>query len=503
MIAPPTLTQPPPQQTSVPTRAVQPVYTLTDDDRARAKAIAFAWKAYEGCLDKPLVPLPGDPDDNVLSNRCQQIVDRGVDFLFGKELEIALADAAPDTAQSLIDTAWGRKETRIPLLQDLAMNGAMAGRAFLRIMPNKDATKFRLITVDPAIVSVQHAPQDCETVLLYHLEYSVKEPINGTPQTVCYCEEIARVDPDGNARRGQPDDDDTWMVNHWTRLGERGDWTPDAGGAYAWPYPFAPLFSCKNLPKPNSFWGMPDLTNDLIGLNIALNLVQSNINRTEKLYGNPILYSNGEGEGVLDVKPGRIAALSETGKITAVPIPTDVANALAFAANLRSDIDEQSAVPGVATGRISDMPRGNLSGIAIELLFMPITKKTDKKRNLYGELLIDVTNALLVLGGIDADIDMTLAWQSPLPHDDLPSVQSAIAKKELSISNTTLQRELGYDPEEELALSQSEQEQQLVAYSRGAGLPPAVPGVPPLPEQTPQPPAAAPGADVPPQGGQT
>src|SRR5579872_792859 len=142
---------PPPQQTSVPTRAVQPAYTLTDDDLARQKAIAYAWKAYEGCLDKPLVPLPGDPDDNVLSNRCQQIVDRGVDFLFGKELEIALADAAPDTAQSLIDTAWGRKETRIPLLQDLAMNGAMAGRAFLRIMPNKDATKFRLITVDPAI----------------------------------------------------------------------------------------------------------------------------------------------------------------------------------------------------------------------------------------------------------------------------------------------------------------------------------------------------------------
>src|SRR5487761_1817849 len=123
MLPTPTLTQP----ISSPTDAVQPVYTVTAADKARQERIAFAWKAYEGRLDRPLVPLPGDPDDNVLSNRCQQIVDRGIDFLFGKEIEISVSSDAPDTAQDAIDAVWGRKETRIPLLQDLAMNGGMAG----------------------------------------------------------------------------------------------------------------------------------------------------------------------------------------------------------------------------------------------------------------------------------------------------------------------------------------------------------------------------------------
>src|SRR5205085_1757237 len=135
----------------------------------------------------------------------------------------------------------------------------------------------------------------------------------------------------------------------------------------------------------NSFWGKPDTTKDLIAMNKSLNLEQSCIMLDEILYGHPILYATGTGENVIDIRPGKIIGLplSES-KIVAVPIQSDVANALAFSDNLRSDMDEQSHVPGVATGRIKDMPRGNLSGIAIELLFMPIIKKTDKKRCTYG-----------------------------------------------------------------------------------------------------------------------
>jgi len=464
----------------------QPRYVITDADRQRQKQIEQAWKAYHGEFEKPLQPMPGAPDDNVMTNRCQAIVDRGVDFLFGKELEISVEEGAPDEAQALLDATWGRKETRIPLLQDLAMNGACAGRAFLRIVPAQDGTRFRLVVVDPSIVFVETAPQDCETVLLYCIEYCTHEQVNGSPQKTYYREEIARVDPDGNARRMMPDKDDTWSIQHWTRVGDRGEWQA-AGDPIAWPYPFPPLFSCKNLPRPNSFWGTADLTSDLIGVNNALNLVQSNINRVQKLYGQPILYATGTGEQVIDIKPGRIIGLPTVeSKIEAVSIASDVANALQFAANLRSDIDEQSAVPGVATGRIADLPRGNMSGIAIELMFMPLVKKTDKKRCLYGELLIDVSCALLVLAGFSTQIQVALAWQSALPSDDLPSVQSAIAKKELGISNTTLQRELGYDPEEEMELSKTEDAQALENFARGQGLPPAVPGTRALPGQQPE-----------------
>src|SRR5215472_16806470 len=112
----------------------QPRYEITKADKERQQRTADAWKAYRGELTPPLRPMPGDPDDNVLSNGCKQVVRSGLDFLFGKEIEISVEKGAPKKAQDFLDTVWGRKEARILLLQKLGMNGAMAGTAFLRIV---------------------------------------------------------------------------------------------------------------------------------------------------------------------------------------------------------------------------------------------------------------------------------------------------------------------------------------------------------------------------------
>src|SRR5258708_39906559 len=145
--------------------------------------------------------------------------------------------------------------------------------------------------------------------------------------------------------------------------------------------PSPPLFANKTLPFSNSYWGRPDITPGLIGLNTALNLVNSCANRVLKIFGGPILWGVGFAESSIAVQPGRIMNLGDLqGKIDAVKIASDIPSAIQFAADLRSDIDELSHVPGVATGRIATMPRGNLSGVAIELLFMPLLKKTDTKQ---------------------------------------------------------------------------------------------------------------------------
>ena len=441
----------------------QPTYEITEEDQRRVLRIGQAWKAYDGLLDKPLVPMAGEADDNVIYNGIAPVVNTIDDFLFGRELELSVEDKAPDEVQTFLDKVWGRKEKRLPLLQDMGMNGSVAGRGFLRIVPGRRG-KYRLIVPDPATIFVETAPQDCETVLLYCSQYSKDGKDDyGRPQRIYYREEIQRIDPDGNASRWMPDDDDTWQIQHWTQvtsgtlIPKMGNWHP-VGEPIVWPYPFAPLFSCKNLPRPNEFWATPDVTPDLIGLNAALNLVLSCMNRNGKLLGHPILYGTGAGESDLDRAPGKIAWLGPDGKIVAVALPTDLANMLKFAEDLRSSMDERSSVPGVATGRIATMPRGNLSGIAIELLFMSLLKLVDKKRCLYGGTIIDVSQALLLLNGMDPQTDITLAWQNPLPHDDLPDAQKAVTLKQIGISNTTLQREMGYDPEEELALSQAEDE---------------------------------------------
>jgi len=393
----------------------------------------------------------------------------------------------------------------LPLLQELSMNGAMAGAAFLRIVPDEDGT-YELVNIDPATVFIKTAPQNCNRILLYCIQYSQNEKIDGRPQQVYYREEIAAnyliLGPGRQARKPV-----SWTIQHWTQVTnmnmdpKMSNWVP-AGAPIIWSHPFAPMFKCKNLPRPNDAWGTSDLPPDLVGVNKALNMTQSCIEIVEIIYGQPVVVAQGVDESKVNIQPGKVIVLppGPESKMYAIAIQSDVPNALQFAADLRSDIDEQSSVPGVATGRISTMPRGNLSGIAIELLFMPLLKKTHKKRMLYGALIIEVTRALLVLNHMDGELDIELAWQNPLPHDDLPDAQKSVTLKEIGISNTTLQREMGYDPEEEFALSQVEdaraiEKQQLLQ----ATLPPADPGAPALPGQ--QYPKPAPAGGQQQQGG--
>ena len=507
----------------------QPGYEMTDADRERIKAIAEAWKAYHGELPKPLKQMPGQPDDNVLTNRCKAVVQAGKGFLFGKELEIKVEKDAPDGAQDFLDLVWGRKEVRIPLLQRLKMNGACGRNAFLRIVPS-DAkpgrdTTYRLVPVDPAIViGIETAPQDCETVLCYCIQYAQteKNADTGRPQTVFYREEIRRIDPESDdlppvadgyedADAAGIDADVTWQLQHWTQVAasssfepKYGHWIP-AGPPIVWPYPFPPMRHCQNLVAPNDPWGEADITPDLIGMNNSLNLLHSSINRIQKIYGAPIVWAKGVSESNFDLATGRVVVLppSSDSAMGSVQVHSDVTNALKFAEDLRSDMDELSRVPGVATARIESMPRGNLSGIAIELLFQPLLTKTDEMRCTYGQLIIEMSQALLVLAGFCKrmdDLDIQLNWQSPLPHDDLQSVQAAIAKKEISIADPTLMEELGYDPDEQLKIAAEFQQKKQALMPEP--FPPGLPATPLLPNQ---PPPAKPGAPgqppMPAQGG--
>jgi hypothetical protein len=494
--------------TQAPPQTGQPVYVITPADRERQKRIAKAWTAYEGELDKPFQKMDDEPDLNVMGNEVQPAVDAVVNFVFGDEVEISV-DVSNDTetsddpadqpeppdyvkvAQKLLDKVWGRKERRIPLLQRWILNGDASGRAFLRIVPGPDVKApkqrtFRLIEVDPATIFVKTAPQDCETVLLFCIQYSCDElNATGKTQTVFYREEISRIDPDQDGDDGDTmaDTDATWSIQHWTQTTQgqqptNNAWVP-AGEPIPWPYPFPPIFSNQNLPKPNEFWGYPGVTKSLIGINESLNFINGNINITSKLQR--LLYAPGMGDGTVDVTPNRITSLPlPENEIKAVNLQSDVANTRAFAGDLHGEAEALSGVPMIASGRTANMPSGNIPGITMRLMFQSLLKKMGKMRCLYGETMIEISQAVLVLAGFVDEIEITLGWQDPLPSDDLHEIQAAIALGELGVSKTTRLRALGYDPKEEAKLCAMEAAQ---AMANNPLLPVAPEGTPPLPGQ--------------------
>jgi Phage portal protein, SPP1 Gp6-like len=456
---------------------MMPQYEITKSDKKRQADIAYAWRAYCGELDPPLIPMDDQPDDNVLANYIEDKVEAGKNFLFGKEVEISIEDGIAEEVQTFLDETWGEKETRIPLLQELYINGSLAGQAFLRIVPQLDGS-FSLVAQDPACTFVQTAPQDCKTPLLYCIEYCEEEQIAGQPVTIFYREEIARIDPqqnDPDSSSTFTDKDTKWLIQHWTKLEDRGAWQP-AGDPITWPYPFAPIFTNQHMVRPNSFWGKPTVTRNLVHLNEALNVSNSNIQKLGRVTSGPVVYATGTNLTDIDHSPGHIVIMpTPDGKIEAVNIAADIPSLQAAADRLQSRIDEQTGIPGIATGRASAMPGGNMSGIAIELLFMSMIKRMDTERCLYGKLIIDVSKALLILNKMSADIKLTLNWQNPLPNDDTASWQAALLEKQVGVSDQTILEERGYDAEEEMERNQNEDAQKMLNFSRGQGMPPAQP----------------------------
>jgi len=459
-----------------PAKPAQPAYEITEADRKRQEAIARAWQAFDDELEPPLEPMEGEDPElaNVAENIIASTVEDITSFLFGDELEIRVEEGAPKEAQTLLDDVWGRKEARLPLLQKLSQNGILSGQAFLRLVPNPDDS-IRLVVIDPYNVHVQTMQGDCETVLLYCIEYCQDEEINGKATKRYYREEIQRLDPQQNDPDSQNvalDKDTQWEINHWTRIGDKGQWEA-VGEPIPWKYSYCPVQSCQNLVRANSFWGKPDATKGLIALNKAINFVLSNINKGGKLYSQPWPWVTGARMPVMEV--GRAVELPIEATIGALEFHPDLAGQILFLDKLHGIVERTTSVPAIASGVTQSMPNGPVAGIALKTMCMALLKKIDKKHNLYGKLIIDTSKAILQLKGFAPEIDITLHWQDPLPANILENLQAAILKEQVGYSKDTTLRELGADPEHEAELKSQEAEAAMTAFSRGQGFPPTMP----------------------------
>jgi hypothetical protein len=450
---------------------------LTSEDVARKAKIAAVWEAYNDEFPKPLKVEKGDDDDNIINNRCSAVVDTGVTFLFGNKLEIQVkqlqtqteTDPENDPMQVALDAVWGDMDDRMTFMTKLGMNGGIAGQVFVKVIP-PDQTEDgipRLINLDPACMTIQTKPDDCDTIVSYSHEYRTV----GDDGKETNHREITKQLDNG-----------TWEITQYEQYGGIGSYT-QIGEPLSWPYSWAPIHTCQNMPMPNVPWGKPDITPGIIQMNKQLNFIQSNTSRILHKHAHPWPWASGITSDKIQVAPGRVIC---------IPVPdgsmglleTNGAGLTAsreFAADLRGDMDEQTGVPAVAVGRISEIIKGQVSGIAIKLMFAPLIAKTNKKRRLYGWLICEISEHCLELMGFGADIEIDLHWEDPLPEDVLSEAQAALLLDQLGVSKDTNLSRLGFDPDEEAEKKQQEDAKAMQNFNRGQGMmPPMMP-----PEQQP------------------
>ncbi len=454
------------------------------DARKIRTHIERAWKAYRGDWTghMPLKVERGDPDDNVLVNRCAPIVDKGVSFLFGDAPKIEVKDKTgkkdgPKAAQDALDAALGDEDDFMTTFTMLSMNGGVAGHTFAKLLPaekddDEDVDYPRIVVQDPSNYWVVTDPDDVNCPLQYVCEYECDRP-GGKKVTT-------------RVVTAREDEDAPWMITTYERerlaIGDAGSGNLDSSSQGTWliceeeewPYDWAPIHDCMNLPNPNEYWGVPDLTSDIIHLNGVLNYVESNINKIGRLHGTPFTYALGADAKDLTIAPGRIICFpSSDTKVGAVQWAGDLANLMAYAGEVRADMDEQSRVPAVATGRLSELPRA-LSGVALQMLFAPLVEKTTLKRRLYGKLVRSLCEHILEMCNKEwVGLKVHINWPNLLPSDDLAAAQTAQVWQAIGVSPDTLMDQGGFNAEAERQKVADAAQKQLDMYAKGQGMPPS------------------------------
>lgn len=385
-------------------------------DRRTQSGVALQY--YEGLIPKQLTTNPGEPDDNIAVNYAQVIVAKGVAFLFGDEVAFdigaselqtsiterplgLLAGDAQETedAGDYIDRVWPVDQRDEDLI-DLATDGAISGDAWLKISIRESGDPLVSI-LDPDLMAVDTDPHDFRSVACYRCQY---ETLDANGRKIIYREETSPSDTGHE-----------WVIREFVSYSGGQTWTriPDET---IWNYPFAPIFHARNLPRSKSFYGRADLTPSVLALIKYLSRMDSLVGKIVRAHSSPKAWARGIVKQELQMSTSGMLFLGQSpdAQIGLLEMTGDLQGALAFRRLMREALSEVSHVPEVASGKMDNV--GQLSGLALRILYGPLVDQTRTKRKLYGAMLKRVIQALLTIGGYGRR-EVVIHWPEMIPKD--------------------------------------------------------------------------------------
>jgi len=441
------------------------------EDEQRLADINKRWQAYYGKIAKPLKVKPGQIDDNLRLNFAGGVVNEGVAFLFGHDIDFVVganttigeAEGNPhQAADDWLEACW-KKNKGMTLLQELAINGGVAGHAYLKVIEPgtvQNQTPYpRLVLVDPATISALWDPHDYKMVLKWTIAWHGVNPDTGRP--IAFRQLITK-DAGGAS---------------WTIVDQHSDerssvWTTD--DTALWPYAWSPVFHCQNLPAPNQFYGMADLEDDVIEAAAAINFTASNIGRILRFHAHPKTWGTGFQAAQLDVAvDGTIILPSKDATLQNLEMQSDLSSSLEFYKRMLEAFYAVSRTPEITTGNVGE-GLGSLSGLALQVLYGPLVRKNGTKQRLYGDMLTDLSARLLEMSGQGADLDVSISWPNPLPADPVAERTALQTDTAMGVaSKATVAEKLGYNwnHENDRIQQETKDAQALLPETKGAQAP--------------------------------
>jgi hypothetical protein len=303
---------------------------------------------------------------------------------------------------------------------------------------------------------VRWEPDDIDEVAYYRIQYAATDPRTGKPLVVR--QEIERASPQAWTITDKVSREDS-AYPRWEQTGQA-----------TWPHPYPPIVECQNLPAPNEWWGRADIEPDILQTNYSINFVLSNIARILRFHAHPKTWGSGFTAQQLNVAVDETIVLpAADARLANLEMQSDLASSIEFYKRLKEALHEISRVPEVATGKLDSA--GSLSGVALQILYQPLLEKTEVKRRLYGDMLVELNRRLLDLGGHGDDNETQIQWPELLPSDPKAEAETYLIQQQIGVSTQTLLSKMGYDPDKEREQKEANAEEfgakLLTSFERG------------------------------------
>ncbi len=198
---------------------------------------------------------------------------------------------------------------------------------------------------------------------------------------------------------------------------------------------------------------------DKIHLNRAINFQASNISKIIEIHGHPRTWARGlMREMKIDTSVENLIILpGDNAELQNLEMVGDLGSHIEYLRWVLQALHETARIPEVATGKVDNI--GQLSGLALQILYGPIKELTGTKQLTYGGLIKRLHQRLLVIGKFGDGYRTKLHWPEVVPTDATTELQAALLKQEVGFSKDTTITELGGDPEKERQKRQEEAEE--------------------------------------------
>jgi len=368
-------------------------------------------------------------------NLAKLVADVGAAFLFGTLPTISVDgdDTTRGPQETYLDDVFAANNAPLTFLK-LATNGATMGDPYIKLLERSPLTRGlpRLLVLNPQTVTMFCEPDDVDDVFAYRIEYRDVDRRTGKPL---------------NVRQEHMREGERWTITDYEE--RNGRWVEV--GRVPWPYPFAAILHCQNLPQPNECYGRADLDELLLDTNETINYTWTNLLKIMAFHAHPrtVFIKSGPGSSA-DSGPDKAVILTEGSSVELLqPAAVDESSINVYL-RLKEALHAVSETPEIATGKLDSV--GALSGVALKILYGPIVGKTERKRLTYGPMLVDLCKRLLAIGGVAeyGSAAPRLTWPELVPSDPLAERQALqIDVDSFDVSAQTAQNKLGYDPEQE------------------------------------------------------